>query len=270
MSRRAAIIVLDGLGIGPAADTDAYGDGGSNTLGNMARAVGGLALPNLEALGLGCCAPLAGVEPVERSRAAYGIAEPTSAGKDSITGHWELCGLVLDAPFPTYPHGFPAEVIEEFVRRTGRGVLGNLPASGTRVLEEFGEEHRRTGRWIVYTSNESGRDEIYVVPFLGTGGKWQVTTTGGHSSRWSPDGAHLDYLTADNTLTEVDVQTASTFAITATRPPPRRRPRMNTASVPTATRAASTAWRTGTDTPRRVSAVVSQYIAGGLLSQTSR
>ena len=155
MSRRAAIIVLDGLGIGPAADTDAYGDGGSNTLGNMARAVGGLALPNLEALGLGCCAPLAGVEPVERSRAAYGIAEPTSAGKDSITGHWELCGLVLDAPFPTYPHGFPAEVIEEFVRRTGRGVLCNLPASGTRVLEEFGEEHRRTGRWIVYTSADS-------------------------------------------------------------------------------------------------------------------
>jgi phosphopentomutase len=155
VSRRAAIIVLDGLGIGPAADTDAYGDAGSNTLGNMARAVGGLALPNLEALGLGCCAPLAGVEPVERSRAAYGIAEPTSAGKDSITGHWELCGLVLDAPFPTYPRGFPAEVIEEFVRRTGRGVLGNLPASGTRVLEDFGEEHRRTGRWIVYTSADS-------------------------------------------------------------------------------------------------------------------
>jgi len=155
VSRRAAIIVLDGLGIGPAADTDAYGDAGSNTLGNIARAVGGLALPNLEALGLGRCAPLAGVAPVERSRAAYGIAEPTSAGKDSITGHWELCGLVLDAPFPTYPRGFPAEVIEEFVRRTGRGVLGNLPASGTRVLEEFGEEHRRTGRWIVYTSADS-------------------------------------------------------------------------------------------------------------------
>ena len=155
MSRRAAILVLDGLGIGPAADTDAYGDAGSNTLGNVARAVGGLALPNLEALGLGRCAPLEGVAPVERSRAAYGIAEPTSAGKDSTTGHWELCGLVLDAPFPTYPQGFPAEVIEEFARRTGRGVLGNLPASGTRVLEDFGEEHRRTGRWIVYTSADS-------------------------------------------------------------------------------------------------------------------
>ena len=155
MSRRAAIIVLDGLGIGPAADTDAYGDAGSNTLGNVARAVGGLALPNLEALGLGCCAPLAGVARVGQPKAAYGIAEPTSAGKDSTTGHWELCGLVVPAPFPTYPQGFPPDVIEEFSRRTGRGVLGNKPVSGTRVLDEYGEEHRRTGRWIVYTSADS-------------------------------------------------------------------------------------------------------------------
>ena len=155
MSRRAAIIVLDGLGIGPAPDTDAYGDTGSNTLGNVARAVGGLALPNLEALGLGCCAPLAGVAAVPTPTAAYGIAEPTSAGKDSITGHWELCGLVLPAPFPTYPRGFPPDVLEEFVRRTGRGTLGNLPASGTRVLDEYGAEHQRTGSWIVYTSADS-------------------------------------------------------------------------------------------------------------------
>ena len=155
MSRRAAIIVLDGLGIGPAADTEAYGDSGSNTLGNVARAVGGLVLPNLEALGLGCCAPLAGLSPVARPSAAYGVAEPTSAGKDSITGHWELCGLVLDVPFPTYPHGFPAEVIAEFSRLTGRGVLGNTPASGTRVLDEYGEAHQRTGDWIVYTSADS-------------------------------------------------------------------------------------------------------------------
>ena len=96
MSRRAAILVLDGLGIGPAPDTDAYGDAGSNTLGNVARAVGGLRLPNLEALGLGCCAPLAGMRAVERPGAAYGVAEPTSPGKDSTTGHWELCGLVLE------------------------------------------------------------------------------------------------------------------------------------------------------------------------------
>ena len=155
MSRRAAIIVLDGLGIGPAADTEAYGDAGSNTLGNVARAVGGLRLPALEALGLGCCAPLAGVACVDQPRAAWGLAEPTSAGKDSTTGHWELCGLAVPIPFPTYPRGFPAEVIADFADRTGRGVLGNAPASGTRVLDEFGEEHRRTGRWIVYTSADS-------------------------------------------------------------------------------------------------------------------
>jgi phosphopentomutase len=155
VSRRAAIIVLDGLGIGPAADTDAYGDAGSDTLGNVARAVGGLAIPNLQALGLGCCAPLRGVAQVERPTAAYGTAEPASAGKDSTTGHWELCGLVTTTPFPTYPHGFPADLIEEFARRTGRGVLGNKPASGTRVLDEYGAEHRRTGKWIVYTSADS-------------------------------------------------------------------------------------------------------------------
>jgi phosphopentomutase len=155
VTRRAAIIVLDGLGIGPAPDTAAYGDSGSNTLGNVARAVGGLALPHLEALGLGSCAPLAGVAPAARPRAASGVAVPASAGKDSTTGHWELCGLVLATPFPTYPHGFPPEVIAEFARRTGRGVLANKPASGTRVLDEYGEEHRRTGKWIVYTSADS-------------------------------------------------------------------------------------------------------------------
>jgi len=155
VTRRAAIIVLDGLGIGPAADTDAYGDTGSNTLGNVARAVDGLHLPNLEALGLGCCAPVAGLRPIAEPRAAYGLAEPISAGKDSTTGHWELCGLVLDRPFPTYPHGFPAEVIAEFSRLTRRGVLGNKPASGTRILDEYGEAHQRTGDWIVYTSADS-------------------------------------------------------------------------------------------------------------------
>ncbi len=155
MTRRAGIIVLDGLGIGPAPDSGAYGDGDSNTLGNLARAVGGLALPNLEALGLGACAPIDGVAAVSRPRAAFGIAEPVSAGKDSTTGHWELCGLVIPKPFPTYPHGFPSEVIEAFSQRTGRGVLGNRPASGTTVLDEFGEAHQRTGKWIVYTSADS-------------------------------------------------------------------------------------------------------------------
>jgi len=153
--RRAALIVIDGLGIGAAADADRYGDAGSDTLGNVARAVHGLALPNLERLGLGCCADLAGVRAVEQPQAAFGIAEPVSAGKDSTTGHWELCGLVLEQPFPTYPNGFPPDVIEEFARLTGRGVLGNKAASGTAILDELGETHRRTGKWIVYTSADS-------------------------------------------------------------------------------------------------------------------
>ena len=153
--RRAAIIVIDGLGIGAAPDADRYGDAGSDTLGNVARVVGGLQLPNLEHLGLGCCAELTGVRPVDEPEAAYGVAEPVSPGKDSTTGHWELCGLVLDQPFPTYPAGFPAAIIEEFARRTGRGVLGNKPASGTAILDELGETHCRTGDWIVYTSADS-------------------------------------------------------------------------------------------------------------------
>ena len=153
--RRAAIIVLDGLGIGPAHDSDDYGDAGSDTLGNVARAVGGLRLPNLARLGLGHCAPIAGMSALETPAAAFGVAEPRSPGKDSTTGHWEICGVVLSKPFPTYPRGFPAAIVEEFGRRTGRGVLGNLPASGTAVLEQYGEEHRRTGKWIVYTSADS-------------------------------------------------------------------------------------------------------------------
>ncbi|HET7598926.1 MAG TPA: phosphopentomutase [Gemmatimonadales bacterium] len=153
--RRAAIVVIDGLGIGAAHDAERYGDAGSDTLGNVARAVGGLALPHLEALGLGCCADLRGVRRVEDPVGACGVAEPASAGKDSTTGHWELCGLVLERPFPTYPHGFPPEVIAAFEERTGRGVLGNRPASGTAILDELGAEHQRTGKWIVYTSADS-------------------------------------------------------------------------------------------------------------------
>ncbi|MDX2192418.1 MAG: phosphopentomutase [Gemmatimonadales bacterium] len=155
MSRRAALIVLDGLGIGPAPDTEAYGDAGSDTLGNVARAVGGLDLPHLAALGLGRCARLAGVPAVDAPAAAWGVAAPASHGKDSTTGHWELCGLVLDAPFPTFPHGFPDGLLDAFRARTGRGVLGNRAASGTRVLDELGEAHVRTGDWIVYTSADS-------------------------------------------------------------------------------------------------------------------
>jgi phosphopentomutase len=155
VTRRAAIIVLDGLGIGGAPDSADYGDAGSDTLGNVARQAGGLSLPRLAALGLGHCAPIAGVPPVPAPGAAHGICEPVSSGKDSTTGHWEICGLTLAEPFPTYPHGFPEALIAEFTRLTGRGVLGNVAASGTGILDRHGEEHRRTGKWIVYTSADS-------------------------------------------------------------------------------------------------------------------
>lgn len=153
--RRAALIVLDGMGIGPAPDTDEYGDAGSDTLGNVARASGGLRLPNLQALGLGNIAALAGVPPADVPGAAWGVARPASAGKDSTTGHWELCGHLVTRPFPTYPAGFPESLLAEFSRRTGRGVLGNRAASGTAVLEEFGPAHLASGEWIVYTSADS-------------------------------------------------------------------------------------------------------------------
>jgi phosphopentomutase len=164
--KRAAIIVLDGLGIGPCPDQAAYGDAGSDTLGNVARAAGGLRLPNLARLGLGLCRPilgLAGGSPSPEGRggqgvrpaAAYGVALPRSHGKDSTTGHWEICGVVLERPFPTYPHGFPPALLDEFARRSGRGWLGNVAASGTAIIERLGAEHQRTGKWIVYTSADS-------------------------------------------------------------------------------------------------------------------
>jgi len=155
VSKRAAIIVLDGLGIGPAPDTAAYGDAGSDTLGNVARAVGGLRLPNLERLGLGKDRPIPGLAPGISPKAAHGVAQPASPGKDSTTGHWEICGVLLERAFRTYPTGFPVPLLEEFARRTGRGWLGNKAASGTAIIAELGAEHQRTGKWIVYTSADS-------------------------------------------------------------------------------------------------------------------
>jgi len=158
VTKRAAIIVLDGLGIGPAPDTAAYGDEGSDTLGNVARAVGGLKLPNLEGIGLGKCrdgAVIPGLAPGVRPTAAYGIAQPASAGKDSTAGHWEICGVLLKKAFRTYPQGFPIPLLDEFARRTGRGWLGNKAASGTAIIDELGTEQQRTGKWIVYTSADS-------------------------------------------------------------------------------------------------------------------
>ncbi len=151
---RVAVIVLDGVGIGEAPDSADYGDVGSDTLGNVARAVGGMDLPYLESLGLGCCRPLTGMACVEPT-AAFGVALPQSQGKDSIAGHWELCGVILERPFPVYPDGFPEEIVTSFVQATGRQVLANKPASGTVVIEEYGAEHLETGAWIVYTSADS-------------------------------------------------------------------------------------------------------------------
>jgi phosphopentomutase len=225
MTRRAAIIVLDGLGIGSARDAQLYGDVGSDTLGNVARAVGGLSLPQLGALGLGNCAPLPGITPAAAPLAATGICEPASPGKDSITGHWEICGVILPQAFPTYPGGFPSSVIEAFSRRTRRGVLGNKPASGTAILEEYGAEHCRTGAWIVYTSADSvfqiaahetevplgelyeactiarsllvgehGVSRVIARPFTGQAGSWQRTANRRDFSLPPPGTTLLDRL----------------------------------------------------------------------------
>ena len=227
MARRAIILVLDGVGIGEAPDAAAYGDVGSHTLGNIGRAVGGLRLPQLEEAGLGRIAPLAGVAPVDAPTAAWGVMEPRSAGKDSTTGHWELAGLHLARPFPTYPAGFPAELVEAFARRTGRGVIGNVVGSGTAVLDTYGEEHRRTGSWIVYTSADSvfqvaaheetvplaelyaaceaARDllvaphdvsRVIARPFLGTPGAWRRTPNRRDLSIAPPGETLLDALAA--------------------------------------------------------------------------
>lgn len=152
---RCLLITLDGAGAGALPDAADFGDAGANTLRHVAEAVGGLRLPNLGALGLGNILPLEGVTPAPRPQALFGKLTEHSRGKDTTLGHWELMGVITGRPFRVYPDGFPPEVIEEFVEHTGRGVLGNRPASGTEIIEELGEEHMRTGRLIVYTSTDS-------------------------------------------------------------------------------------------------------------------
>jgi phosphopentomutase len=232
--RRAAIIVLDGVGIGPAPDTVAYGDAGSDTLGHVLSG-SRLDLPNLKALGLGRCAPLDSVPPVPEPAAAWGTAQPASAGKDSTTGHWELCGVILERPFPTYPDGFPAAVIDEFSRLTGRAVLGNRAASGTAILDDLGAEHVRTGAWIVYTSADSvfqvaaheavvplqelyaacetaramlqgehGVSRVIARPFVGEPGSW-VRTPARRDYSLPPSGETLLDLLADRDVPRIGV-----------------------------------------------------------------
>jgi phosphopentomutase len=152
---RVVLIVLDSCGCGAAPDAKSYGDDGANTLGNMSVRVGGLTLPHLQGLGLGHLTTILGVPPVAAPRAAFGKMREASAGKDTTTGHWEMSGLQVDTAFPTFPHGFPAELMRRFEQQIGRGTLGNKTASGTEILDELGPEHMKTGKPIIYTSADS-------------------------------------------------------------------------------------------------------------------
>ncbi|HEX6544278.1 MAG TPA: phosphopentomutase [Ktedonobacterales bacterium] len=171
---RAIVIVLDGVGVGQAPDAaaygDAYGNEEANSLANCARAVGGLSLPELGSLGLGNLTEIAGTPPQPPAGACGRLIE-RSPGKDSTTGHWELMGVVLDHPMPTYPHGFPDDLVARFEAAIGRNVLGNKPASGTAILEELGVEHLHSGSPILYTSADSvfqlaAHEEVIPVPEL--------------------------------------------------------------------------------------------------------
>jgi phosphopentomutase len=151
---RIIVIVLDSVGAGALPDADQYGDQGSNTLGNIASRVG-LRVPTLRSLGLDRIVDIGGPAGGESPRAATGRMAEASAGKDSVTGHWEMMGIVLDRPFPVFPGGFPEELIRAFEQKIGRGTLGNYAASGTVIIDELGAEHMRTGKPIVYTSADS-------------------------------------------------------------------------------------------------------------------
>ncbi|MDX2021320.1 MAG: phosphopentomutase [Deltaproteobacteria bacterium] len=203
--KRAIILVADGVGCGEAPDASAYGDQGANTLGNLAKALGGLHLPTLERLGLGNTTNILGVAPVADAQALHGQLIEASQGKDTITGHWEMAGIITRKAMPTYPKGFPREILDPLIAASGRGVLGNKTASGTAILDELGVEHMRAGALIVYTSadsvlqiaahesvvplpelyriceaarkiaDEHGIGRVIARPFVGQPGAWQRT-----------------------------------------------------------------------------------------------
>lgn len=152
---KVCVMVLDSVGIGELPDARDFGDQGAHTLGHIAERVPSIRLPHLRSLGLGNITDIPGIDPVDKPAGCYGKMAETSVGKDTMTGHWELMGLRVKIPFKTYPNGFPDALIEAFEQETGRSVIGNKPASGTEILEELGEEHMRTGAWIVYTSADS-------------------------------------------------------------------------------------------------------------------
>jgi phosphopentomutase len=153
--QRAIIIVLDGVGAGENPDSAAYGDSGASSLEHCAQAIGGLALPNLGQIGLGNLTPILGTPASEEARGAYGRLASKAAGKDSVAGHWEMMGVVLKKALPTYPNGFPQEIVASFEQAIGRKVLGNVVASGTEIIKQLGGEHVRSGSPILYTSADS-------------------------------------------------------------------------------------------------------------------
>ncbi|MFC5559600.1 phosphopentomutase [Ureibacillus thermophilus] len=150
--KRIHLIVMDSVGIGEAPDAEKFGDVGADTLGHIAEALDGLHVPNLESLGLGNIREMKGIQKVSKPKAYFGKMQEASAGKDTMTGHWEIMGLRVDKPFKVYPNGFPEELIRQLEKETGRKVIGNKPASGTAIIEELGKEHMETGAIIVYTS----------------------------------------------------------------------------------------------------------------------
>ena len=155
MFKRVIIVVIDSLGIGALPDAGEYGDRGSDTLGNVSRALGGISLPTLESLGLGNIKGVSSISPVDAPLASYGRMAEASKGKDTATGHWEMAGIITKRPFPTYPEGLPEDILDRFSRLTGGGYLGGKPASGTEIMERLGPEHMATGAPIVYTSADS-------------------------------------------------------------------------------------------------------------------
>ncbi len=155
MFKRIVLIILDGVGIGASPDAEEYGDMGAATLQHVAQTAGGLSLPHLEQLGLGHIATIKGLGEIAKPLGCWGKMAEKSPGKDSVTGHWELAGVVLDRPFTTYPGGFPEEILDAFRLETGLQPLGNVAASGTDILRELGEQHLQTGRPIIYTSSDS-------------------------------------------------------------------------------------------------------------------
>lgn len=168
---RAIILVMDSVGIGALPDAHLYGDEKSNTLVNLAKALGGISLPSLAKLGLSLIEPIKGLEKPNPPLGAYGKMAEKSKGKDTTTGHWEMCGIILEKPFPTYPNGFPPSVIEAFCQKIGQNILGNIVSSGTKIIEDLGAEHLKTGYPIVYTSADSvfqiaAHEEIIPLPRL--------------------------------------------------------------------------------------------------------